>query len=530
MARQSRQPRQDRKPGAARKGRPALQRRSRLLANRIILAVLVVVALAALDGLAGLVKPLVLARASQAGQQAKLDVTSAMIGCPAPGSAGTTGGGIAIANVPSGVGAGQASLTELNQGKPGTHVGTVPRPGQLTVEKVKAAPPVPRKRVVTEKMAGGRVPTGPARGGLIVAARGDNAQGLDVEQLGPGGQPTARCEPAGSDFWFLSPGSAKLHISLYLMNTDNEPADAAVSIQTDSGPLLGDQDSGIVVPPHSMIVQQIDKLVHAAKAIALHVTTSTGRVVAAVRDSESAKKEGMWLPAAHAPSTTQYLAGLPSVPGARELYITVPGTAAAQVKVTAITPRGSYQPTGGSSIPMLGHLTTGIALPSLSGFPGAIKVTSNVPVTASLEVPGGPIGSPGSFVVGSEPITGQGVVAASPAGKVGRAELVLAAPGRSASVSVAQAIPGSALTASNGQVVHIPAKSAVEVKVTVPKREKKVSLIAIVVTPLRGSGPVFAGRVAVIDGSVQTVQPVIASPAEIRLTKVRESLLSILGS
>lgn len=198
---QARQSRQGRKPGPARKGRndrqgrQGRQPRNRLRANRIILAVLVVVVLAALYGLVGLVKPVVLAQPGPAGQQAKLDVTSAMIGCPAPGSAGTTGGGIAVANVPSGVGTGQEVLTELNQGKTGTQVGTLPRPGQLTVERVKAAPPVPRKRAVAEKMAGGRVPTGPARGGLIVAARGANAQGLDVEQLGPGGQPTARCEP-----------------------------------------------------------------------------------------------------------------------------------------------------------------------------------------------------------------------------------------------------------------------------------------------------------------------------------------------
>ncbi len=92
------------------------------------------------------------------------------------------------------------------------------------------------------------------------------------------------------------------------MNTDSEQADAAVGVQTDSGPLLGAQDSGIVVPPHSMVVQQLDNLVHAAKAIALHVTTSTGRIVAAVRVTSSPEKEGTWLPVAQEPATTSYLA------------------------------------------------------------------------------------------------------------------------------------------------------------------------------------------------------------------------------
>lgn len=499
-----------------------------MLVNRIILAVLVVVVLGALYGLVGVVKPVALSVAAPASRLGKLEVTSAAIGCPAPGSAGATGGGIAVANVPGGVGSGKAVITELSHGSAGKQVGSTPRPGELTVEKISSAPVVQKKSLVTSTMAGGRVPTGPGRGGLTFVASGANAQGLDVEQLGPGGQPTARCEPAGSDFWFLSPGSPKLHIFLYLMNTDNEPADASLAIQTDSGPMLGSQDSGIVVPPHSMIVQELDKLVHTARVISMHVTTSTGRVVAAVRDSLSARKEGMWLPVSQEPSNTQYLAGLPSIPGSRMLFLSDPGNTAAHVKITAISPKGSYQPTGGSDIPLLSHQTTGVSIPSLSGFAGAIKISSNVPVTASLEVPGGPDGSPGTFVVGSGPITGQGVVAASPAGKTGVADLVLAAPGGAASVSVSQTIPGAALTGSNGKVVHIPAKSAVQVKITVPKRDSKVLILAMVVTPLTGSAPVYAARVAVIQGAVQTVQPVIASPAEIRLTKVRQSLLAVL--
>ena len=510
-----------------RKGRQA---RSRLLANRIILALLVLVVVAALYGLVKVIRPVALTSAAPSGSAGRLTVTDALLGCPAPGSAGSTGGGIAIANVPAAAGTGRFTLTRLNPASAGTAIGTVPRPGQMTVEQVKPASPVPKKLVVTAKMAGGQVPTGTARGGLIVAASGANAQGLDVEQLGPGGQPTARCQPAGSDFWFIGPGGSKLHDYVYLMNTDSQQADAAVSVQTDSGQLLGPQDSGIVVPPHSMIVQNMDKLVRAAKAVALHVTTSTGRVVAAVRATTSTSREGMWLPQAAPPSTKQVLTGLPATPGLRELYVTVPGNAAAQVKVTAISQRGSYQPTGGSVPPILGHQTTGVAIPSLGGSIGSIVVTSNVPVTASLEVSGGPTGAPGAFIVGGDAIVGQAVLAASTSGRVGTTELVLSAPEGAASVSIGKAIPGAALTGLNGQIVHIPAKSAVQVRLTMRKRSGKAALIAIVVTPLSGSGPVYAGRVSAIRGSVQTIQPVVSSPARIDLSQVRESLLAVLGS
>jgi hypothetical protein len=238
----------------------------------------------------------------------------------------------------------------------------------------------------------------------------------------------------------------------------------------------------------------------------------------------------MWLPLAAPPSTRQVLTGMPASPGQRELYLTVPGSAAAQVKVTAISSRGSYQPTGGSDLNLLGHETTGIAIPSLGGTIGSIMITSNVPVTGALEFPGGPGGSPGAFIVGAGQIVGQGVLAGSPAARVGTTDLVLSAPAGAASVSIGTAIPGSALTGLNGQIVNIRAKSAVLVRLTKPKRSSKARVIAIVVTPLSGSGPVYAGRVAIIGRVVQTVLPVASSPAGIELTPVRESLLAVLGS
>jgi hypothetical protein len=513
--------------------RKARQARSRLLANRIILAVLVLLVLAALYAAAGLRRPVTLTSAPAAASAGSLPVTSALLGCPAPGSAGATGGGIAAASAPGGPGQGQVGWMPLSQpGGPAAPktVSSSPAAGQLTVSSVPKAPAPAKKLATLPSMAGGAVPTSVARGGLIFQASGADAQGLDVEQLGPYGQPTARCQPAGSDFWFLSPGAAGLHLSLFLLNTDSQPANAAVNVQTDSGPLIGASDSGIVVPPHGMVVQSLDKLLHTARAIALHVTTSEGRVVAAVRAWSGTSKPGIWLPPAQQPATTQFLTGLPSTTGTRELYITVPGGAPAQVKVTAVTPKGSYQPTGASDISLLGHLTTGVSIPSLSGFAGSIKVSANVPVTAVLEVSGGPSGAPGAFIGGADAITAQGVVAASPVGKLGTTQLVLSAPKRAASVRITWAAPGTPLTGQQGQVVQIPAKSSAQLEISLPRRSAKVSLVAILVTPLPGSGPVYAARLALVGGTVQSVLPVASSPAVIKLTRVRESLLAVLGS
>ena len=512
--------------------RPLARRpRGKLLANRLILAVLVVLALGGLYGLAGLSRPMALAARQTAASLGALPVTSALVACPGPGTAGLIGGNIAEASAPAGTGSGQVTLTELRPGgkTPGpVRVSTSPQPGQLTIKSIPNAPALTKKLATLAIMARGQVPTSVGRGGLIVSATGANAQGLDVEQLNAAGQPTARCQPPGSDFWFVGPGSTTTNTELYLMNTDSVPADADLSVLTETGPQLGAVDSGITVPPHGMVVQDLSNLLHGAKAIALHVTTSTGRVVAAVRETTSLKKPGIWLPAASEPATTQMLSGLPGTAGTRMLYITVPGNVAARAKVTAVTPRGSYQPTGGSAISLLPRQTEAVPIPSLSGSPGSIEISANVPVTAELEITGGPPGAPGAMIGGSGPVTGQGVVAASPAGAAGTTELVLSAPGRAASVRITQAIVGAALTGQTGRVVQIKAKSSVAVKITLPKHSK-ASVFALVITPQPGSGPVYAARLADVGHVVQTVLPVVSSPTRIELPYVRSSLVSALG-
>jgi hypothetical protein len=513
-----------------RKARPA---RGRQLANRFILAFLVVLALAGLYGVAGLSRAVLInAAVKPVNTVGRLQVSTAVVGCPSPGLGLPTGGNVAVASAPAGQGSGQLALTPLHlitKTHPVTTVTSSPQPGQMTIKTIHQAPVAKKAKSAMTSMAGGAVPTSLANGGLIVGATGSEAQGFDVEQLGPSGQPTARCQAPGSDFWFVGPETTKLTTELYLINADDKPADAHVGVQTDSGPRIGKPDSGIIVPPHSMVVQNLDKLVRSAKAAALHVTTTAGRVVAAVRETAKAGQPGIWLPPAPEPAMTQMLTGLPDSPGTRELYIAVPGGGAARVKVTAITPRGTYQPTGGNGISLLGRLTTGISLPSLGGFPGSIKITSNVPVTAVLEVSGGPAGSPGAFISGSAPITEQGVVAAGPAGSSGATEIVLSAPAKAASVRITQAGPRSPLTGQSGKVVKIDARHATKVKLKLPKHGSSAALTAILVTPLPGSGPVYAARLAISGGTLVTVLPVNSSPTRIDLPNIGESMLSALN-
>lgn len=501
--------------------------------GRPLFAAVVVAALGGVYLAAGSGHPAVAARApvAQAGHAA---VSAAIRACPAPGSAGVTAASVALTAIPGAATTGQAVLTRLIPGgstSAGQVVATDRKPGLLQVTAVKTAPPLTNAQQVSKPGSSSKVTTQTGRGGVLINATGAMAQGLAVEQTGPGGLVTAQCGAPGTNFWFVGPGQAAAsRIELYLMNTDGQAADAEVSVITDvtkGAPMLGNADNGITVPPHGMVVQSLGNLLASSKAVALNVTTSVGRVVAAVRVSTSGTDDGAWLPATSAPARTLVIPGIPPVPGSRELYLAVPGTATAQVKVTAVTSRGSYQPTGGTGIELLGGSVVIIPLTSLSGVPGAIKVSANVPVTAALLLSGGPPGAPGVLATSAGQVIEQGILADNPAHSAGKTELVLSAPGKAATVRITEATAAATTAGEAGTVVRIKAGASVVVPVN-PPGSAKVSEFTIIVTPLSGSGPVYAGRVITTGGVVRSVLPVPSSPFSILLPPVQESLSAFL--
>jgi hypothetical protein len=398
----------------------------------------------------------------------------------------------------------------------------------LQIIPVKTAAPLPKSLQTIQPGSSPGVTTKAARGGVVVSAAGAMAQGLEVEQTGPGGLVTAQCGSPNTSFWFAGPGQASAaDMELYLMNTGSQAADAAVSFLTDitrGTPLLGNSDNGITVPPHSMVVQSLSKLVHSSRYVALNVTTSVGQVVAAVRESSSAGDDGAWLPATAAPARTLVIPGMPASSGSPQLYITVPGSPAAQVKITAVTSRGSYQPVGGTG-DLLGNSINLISLPSLVGVAGALKISSNVPVTASMLLPGGPAGTPGVLAAAAGPVQEQGVVADNPAKSAGSVQLVLSAPGPAATVRITEATSSVAASGQAGQTVSVKAHSSVLVPVKPPSRGG--SLFAIVVTPAPGSGPVYAARLIATGRVVRSILPVPSSPTSVQMSPVLNSLSNI---
>jgi len=498
--------------------------------RRPMFAALVVLALGGVYAAAGNSHP-----ASAAGQKtartSDAAVSTALRVCPAPGSAGVTAGSLALATVPGSASSGSAIVTSLTPGgsaTPGPVITTDSRPGLLQISRVKTAPALAKAQQVGQQGSSPEVITQVGRGGVLVSATGAMAQGLEVEQTGPGGLVTAQCEAPGTSFWFVGPGqSSAANVEIYLMNTDSQPADAQVSLLTDvtkGAPLLGNADNGITVPPHAMVVQSLSTLLKSSKVMALNVTTSVGRVVAAVRESQSAQDDGGWLAPTQAPAKTLVIPGLPQASGERELYIAVPGSATALVKITAVTARGSYQPTGGTGIDLLGGSAVAIPLPSLGGVPGAVKISANVPVSATMLVPGGPPGTSGALAAAAGPVLEQGVLADNPARST---ELVLSAPGRAATVRVTTATTTASASSQAGQTVQIKAGTSMVLPVR-PPAGGKATEFTLVVTPLSGSGPVYAGRVVNSGGAVRSILPVPSSLTWIPLPPVQNSLAAFL--
>jgi hypothetical protein len=279
-----------------------------------------------------------------------------------------------------------------------------------------------------------------------------------------------------------------------------------------------------------MVTQSLDTLLHGSRAVALHVRASAGQVVAAVSESTGKARAGAWVPAAEMPATRLVVPGLPATPGPRQLFVAVPGTQSARLTLTAVTAKGSYQPTGGTALDIPGGSAVSISLPSLGGVAGALRIASTAPVTASVLMPGGPPGGPGVFTAAVPAIVQQGMVAAAGTGAATTAGLVLSAPWHAALARVTEITGGGTGPAPAAATVAVPAGHSVVVPLRRAGGSGRGAPFAVLITPLPGSGPLYAGRVLArrgVGGALQSVLPVVSALSTVRLPPVRAALITV---
>jgi Family of unknown function (DUF5719) len=312
-------------------------------------------------------------------------------------------------------------------------------------------------------------------------------------------------------------------IQLDLMNVDSLPASVNVSIITDAGLVQAGGDTGISVPPHQTVTEALSSLAGNASVVAIEVRASVGRVAADVSESSSHGGTASWLPNTSPPSRQLVIPGVPPSGGPAGLYVVVPGSGNARITVLSITPQGQHQPFGTQTIDLPGDSASYVPLTPLGGT-AALELTANVPVTAGVLVPGSGLGA---FTTATAPITEQAVVAGNTTSSGLGVTVVLTAPAGQAGVRLTE-VGETGVTASPGvtssQIVTVQSGHTLAVPATPPKGAKHGSAFAIVITPLAGSGPLYAARVATQgQNTVVSIVPAISALTTIILPPVRDS-------
>ena len=499
----------------------------------LIPAGVVVVALGAVAGAAQLTHPASPAASPAATASRQVAVTSAARACPpAPG-----GGPVALIARPAGAGGTSGSATagrvELTALPPAG--ATLRAAGPVLAQ---SSPGVPSLLTVPAGVSTGKQHASVAEG-WSVAASGPMAQAVEAELAQSSGLASVRCGEPGSDIWFVGPGqqNGAAQIQLDLMNIDSLAASVDVTTITDAGQAQAGNDDGITVPPHQTVTESLSSMAGGSSVVAVEVHTSIGRVAADVAESSSHGGTASWLPSTAAPSTQLVIPGVPPSGSTAGLFLAVPGTASAKVNVVAITPQGHYRPFGPQTVDLPGESAVYVPLTPLGGTAAALEITSNVPVAAEVLVPGS---GAGAFTVATAAISEQAVIAGNTSGSGLAASVVLSAPAGAARVRLTEIAPASSggrgtggtstggTSVTGSQVVSVRAGHTLVASVTAPRGAKRGAAFAVVITPLAGSGPLYAARVEMQDqNTIVSIIPAASALTTIDLPPVRDSYTAI---
>ncbi|HEV2537728.1 MAG TPA: DUF5719 family protein [Streptosporangiaceae bacterium] len=500
-------------------------------AVQLVPAGAILVALAAIGGVAQLDHPAAPRQAASATVTQQVAVTSAARACPpAPGSGSvpvTLLGGRAGAGPP-----GQGDHIDLTALPPAglTLKGASPvraqSPGTVSLLTLPAG-------TVTGKKSG------PVAQGWSVTGSGSMAQAMEAELADTTGMATVRCGAPGSDLWFVGPGqqNGASKIQLDLMNVDSLAASVDVSVITDAGQSQAGNDTGITVPPHQTVTESLSSVASGSSVVAIEVHTSIGRVAADVSESSSSGGTPSWLPSTAAPSTKLVIPGVPPSGSAAGLFVADPGDSSAKVTVTAITPQQNFQPFGQQSVDLPGQSASYVALSPLGGTTAALEITSDVPVVAGVVVPGSDAteatataaataATAPTGTAATAPISQQAAIAGNTSGSGLSASVVLSAPGAAARARLTEIAPASGGSGSvtGSQVVSVKAGRTLVEAVAAPHGARHGAAFAVVITPLAGSGPLYAARLETHgQHAVVSIIPAASALTTISLPPVRDS-------
>lgn len=434
--------------------------------------------------------------------------------CPLAETGATAQSAVTVA-APGGPGAGRAAADGPGSARLETLDGdllsaAVPPPGSGSVA-------APGGRAVVARASGAAAPGLAA--GVLTRSTEDAARGL----LG------AACVPPASDFWFVGSGAVVGQRGrVYLTNPEAAPAVVDLTLYGPDGPVSAPAGRGIAVDSGAQQVMLLDALAPGTPVFAVHVRARTGRVAAAVRDQQV---EGLtprgadWVPATAPPARRLLVAGVVAGSGERRLQVVAPGESDAIVKVRLLTAGGSIAPAGLDVLEVRAGTVAEVDLADATrGQAAAVALDSDVPVAAAVLVRAqgsGPL-TDVAWTSASRPLRPgrPGVLPLVRSGPGTSTGLLLAAPGRDATVTLAP-LPPAAGTPTE---VRVPGGSQVLVDLGTVTTAADAALN---LTPAAGSGPVAAvGAVSESEarGPLLTLVPVEPGRFSVAVPRVSADL------
>jgi hypothetical protein len=359
------------------------------------------------------------------------------------------------------------------------------------------------------------------RDSLVGRAQGTMAPGFTVTQTertvdgSHRGLATTLCLQSSTDFWFVGAGTQVGEQSeLVLTNPENAVAMVDVSMFGHRGRYDSPAANGITVPARSRVELSIPRLAPAQEVLALHVAVRSGRLSAAITqtDVNGFQPRGTdWIPATVAPARALVIPGIPAVArdrvGRVVLDIAAPRSDAI-VSVKMVTPDGTFTPIGGGELDIRSGSVRQVDLTKpLRRQPAALLVTSDTPVTAGAKVV---LKRPGyygdsMYLAATDGLTGSAVVPDNITTADLTTRLIISAPTGDADVQVftytANGKQRTVTISVPGGTTRAIAVGPPTVNPGEPVKGTRYRRFGMVVTPTAGSAPIFAVRMQDEEGS-----------------------------
>lgn len=357
-----------------------------------------------------------------------------------------------------------------------------------------------RRGAVTTLDAGQR------KGPVVLVAEDELAPGALAGRWDGSG--TTACTEPEPEAWFTGVGAGPERSSvLELVNPDNGPAVADVTVMTPSGVEDVAALRGIRVPGRSSLTFDLGKLAPSEQDVALGVEVVRGRLgsaVLAVSDpvgGESVSRSRV--PGQPTPATTSYLPGVAADWDDTTLSLANPGSDEARVRLELVSQRSEFAPADVEEIRVAPGSVEQVDLDDvLGGRAGkdtlGLRLEASGPVTASV---GGTRDGARLHAVAGTPIEDQGgaVLPDGPkrvvlAGQPGLGTARVVARDRDGKVVEDRSVE---LDPGRGVVVDLPASAQVvvvgvdrtEALAVVEVRGPRPSLVPLVPLPLTGQVP-----------------------------------------